>query len=49
VWADAVELWIEGAARIHERARWTRSLTTAGADPLSIVGAGPWSATRLQP
>ena len=32
VWADAVELWIEGASRIHERARWTRSLTTAGAD-----------------
>ena len=30
VWADAVELWIEGASRIHERARWTRSLTTAG-------------------
>ena len=45
VWADAVELWIEGAARIHERARWTRSLTTAGAG----FRAGPWSATRLQP
>jgi pyridoxamine 5'-phosphate oxidase len=45
VWADAVELWIEGAARIHERARWTRSLTTAGAG----FHAGPWSATRLQP
>ena len=48
VWADSVELWIEGASRIHERARWTRSLTTgAGAAPVS--GAGPWSATRLQP
>jgi hypothetical protein len=23
-------LWIEGASRIHERARWTRTLTTAG-------------------
>jgi pyridoxamine 5'-phosphate oxidase len=45
VWADAVELWIEGAARIHERARWTRSLTTAGAG----FRAGPWAATRLQP
>jgi pyridoxamine 5'-phosphate oxidase len=45
VWADAVELWIEGASRIHERARWTRSLTTAGAG----FRAGPWSATRLQP
>jgi pyridoxamine 5'-phosphate oxidase len=45
VWADAVELWIEGASRIHERARWTRSLTTAGTG----FRAGPWSATRLQP
>jgi pyridoxamine 5'-phosphate oxidase len=45
VWADAVELWIEGSARIHERARWTRSLTTAGAG----FRTGPWSATRLQP
>jgi len=45
VWADSVELWVEGAARIHERARWTRSLTTAG----DGLRAGPWSATRLQP
>jgi pyridoxamine 5'-phosphate oxidase len=45
VWADSVELWIEGASRIHERARWTRSLTTAGAG----FRAGPWSAVRLQP
>jgi pyridoxamine 5'-phosphate oxidase len=47
VWADAVELWVEGASRIHERARWTRDLATD--DTGSIVGAGPWSATRLQP
>ena len=46
VWADTVELWIEGASRIHERARWTRSLTTDGA---ADFRAGPWSATRLQP
>jgi pyridoxamine 5'-phosphate oxidase len=45
VWADSVELWVEGAARVHERARWTRSLTTTG----DSFGAGPWSATRLQP
>jgi pyridoxamine 5'-phosphate oxidase len=45
LWADAVELWIEGSARIHERARWTRSLTTSD----SGFSAGPWSATRLQP
>jgi pyridoxamine 5'-phosphate oxidase len=36
--ADAVELWVEGEFRIHDRARWTRS----------AVGQ-PWSVTRLQP
>jgi pyridoxamine 5'-phosphate oxidase len=45
VWADVVELWIEGAARIHERARWSRSLTTSDAG----FRAGPWVSTRLQP
>jgi pyridoxamine 5'-phosphate oxidase len=45
VWADVVELWIEGASRIHERARWTRTLTTEGAD----LRGSPWTATRLQP
>ena len=45
LWADAVELWVEGSARIHERARWTRSLTTDG----EVFRESPWSATRLQP
>jgi pyridoxamine 5'-phosphate oxidase len=36
--AEAVELWVEGEFRIHDRARWTRALP-----------AGPWSSTRLQP
>jgi pyridoxine/pyridoxamine 5'-phosphate oxidase len=36
--AEAVELWVEGEFRIHDRARWTRTLP-----------GGPWSATRLQP
>jgi pyridoxamine 5'-phosphate oxidase len=42
---DAVELWVEGDYRIHDRARWTRSLPES-------QGAGavaPWTATRLQP
>ena len=46
LWADAVELWVEGAARIHDRARWTRELTP-GAN--GLFSTGPWSATRLQP
>jgi pyridoxamine 5'-phosphate oxidase len=46
LWADAVELWVEGEARIHDRARWTRSLTPR---PDGSFTGGPWSATRLQP
>jgi pyridoxamine 5'-phosphate oxidase len=46
LWADSVELWVEGEARIHDRARWTRELTVR---PDGLLGAGPWTATRLQP
>jgi pyridoxamine 5'-phosphate oxidase len=42
---DAVELWVEGEFRIHDRARWTRApdQRRGAADALG------WSATRLQP
>jgi pyridoxamine 5'-phosphate oxidase len=45
LWAEAVELWVQGPARIHDRARWTRALAqrSGGFEP------GPWSVTRLQP
>jgi pyridoxamine 5'-phosphate oxidase len=46
LWAESVELWVEGDARIHDRARWTRSLTQRGD---GFFDAGPWSSTRLQP
>jgi len=46
LWADSVELWVEGESRIHDRARWTRQLT-ARAD--GTFDASAWSATRLQP
>ena len=46
LWADAVELWVEGDARIHDRARWTRTLTARDDGQFD---AGPWNATRLQP
>ena len=46
LWAESVELWVEGDARIHDRARWTRTLTPHGETQFE---AGPWSATRLQP
>jgi pyridoxamine 5'-phosphate oxidase len=51
LWADSVELWVEGDARIHDRARWTRALTLR-ADANSgetLIDAGPWTVTRLQP
>jgi len=46
LWADAVELWLEGTARLHDRAQWRRTLTVT--DPV-IRGATPWTGTRLQP
>ena len=45
LWPEAVELWIEGPFRVHDRARWTRTLEARG----DAFGAGPWAATRLFP
>ncbi|HEV7433015.1 MAG TPA: pyridoxal 5'-phosphate synthase, partial [Steroidobacteraceae bacterium] len=45
LWAEVVELWVEGSARIHDRARWQRSLS----ERPDGFAAGPWSVTRLQP
>jgi len=42
--ADSVELWMQGNARLHDRAQWKRQLRQGGE-----AGAGPWNATRLQP
>jgi len=42
---EAVELWMEGEFRIHDRARWTR-LPGKGQD---ADGSGSWSVSRLQP
>jgi pyridoxamine 5'-phosphate oxidase len=46
LWADSVELWVEGEYRIHDRARWTRSITAIGDGQFQ---ATPWHAQRLQP
>ena len=43
--ADAVELWVEGEFRIHDRARWTRALPDQPVDGSDL----PWIVTRLQP
>jgi pyridoxamine 5'-phosphate oxidase len=46
LWPEAVELWTEGAYRIHDRARWTRSVA---AESSRAFRAGSWHATRLYP
>jgi pyridoxamine 5'-phosphate oxidase len=46
LWAEAVELWVSGESRIHDRARWTRELTR---QPDGSFKSGPWKVTRLQP
>ncbi|MDZ7642800.1 MAG: pyridoxal 5'-phosphate synthase [Woeseiaceae bacterium] len=46
VWFDALELWVEGSDRIHDRARYTRELTAVGDTEFTT---GRWSGARLQP
>ncbi len=46
IYASRVELWIEGKDRIHDRARWERTLTRQDDDSFLV---GDWSGNRLQP
>lgn len=46
LWLDAVELWVEGANRFHERLSYRRELHAA--QPHEFRG-GPWRWQRLQP
>jgi pyridoxamine 5'-phosphate oxidase len=43
--ADRIELWAEGADRVHDRAVWTRSGERLGTTATPIV----WTVARLQP
>jgi pyridoxamine 5'-phosphate oxidase len=45
LWFETVELWVDGEARVHDRARWSRSLQAHG----DHFHASPWRGTRLQP
>ena len=46
LWAETVELWVQGAGRIHDRALWRRTLKVLAGDSFKT---GAWAATRLQP
>ena len=45
LWAESVELWVEGAARIHDRLLWTRRLSGSHGS----FRPEPWKVIRLQP
>src|SRR5207237_4540852 len=53
VWAERVELWVGQPARVHDRARWTRSLTPEGEWGSSVVGPprseGVWGSSVAGP
>jgi len=46
LWVERMELWAEGANRVHDRAVWTRQLQPAGEHAFT---SGPWRSTRLNP
>jgi pyridoxamine 5'-phosphate oxidase len=45
VWVERIELWVSQPARVHDRAVWTRELTSAA----NGFTGKEWSATRLEP
>jgi len=49
LYLDAVELWVEGEFRIHDRARWTRTLPARGGGASDTSPDTGWLVTRLQP
>jgi len=46
IWASAIELWIEGSDRIHDRGAWKRELSRASEYQFNVT---PWIGRRLQP
>jgi pyridoxamine 5'-phosphate oxidase len=46
IWADVIELWLEGRNRVHDRAAWRREITRADDHSFRVA---PWAGTRLQP
>jgi pyridoxamine 5'-phosphate oxidase len=45
-WIARLELWVEGAGRVHDRAEWRRDLQRTDGQEFET---GPWRVQRLQP
>jgi pyridoxamine 5'-phosphate oxidase len=45
----ALELWVEGEFRIHDRARWSRTSDATQRTPPAAGAPAAWTVTRLQP
>ncbi len=45
-WAQAIELWIEGEDRIHDRGQWKREIVRSSEHTYTTT---PWRGKRLQP
>jgi pyridoxamine 5'-phosphate oxidase len=46
VWPSSIELWKDGADRIHDRGHWQRNLVRSSEYEFTVT---PWVGTRLQP
>lgn len=46
LWPTSIELWVEGADRIHDRAIWTRTLQAHDEHSFEVT---TWHGQRLQP
>jgi pyridoxamine 5'-phosphate oxidase len=46
LWATDIELWMEGADRIHDRAKWSREIVKISQSKFKTTR---WTSTRLQP
>jgi len=46
LWATAVELWVEGNDRIHDRGAWSRNIDARSEQEFTM---SEWTSTRIQP
>lgn len=46
LWITSIELWVEGADRIHDRGHWSRDILDTQRETVRMT---QWTSTRLQP